>query len=54
MPEKKPKCHVEVFSRVTGFFRPVQTWNKGKVEEFHDRVKFKNPGQQVNKEERHV
>lgn len=31
------KCSVEVFSRVTGFFRPVQSWNKGKTEEFKDR-----------------
>lgn len=34
------KCKVEVFSRVTGFFRPVQSWNKGKAEEFKDRKKF--------------
>ena len=34
------KCEVEVFSRVTGFFRPVQTWNKGKASEFTDRKKF--------------
>ena len=34
------KCMVEVFSRVTGFFRPVQSWNKGKSEEFKDRRKF--------------
>jgi hypothetical protein len=34
------KCSVEVFSRVTGFFRPVQSWNKGKTEEFKDRKKF--------------
>jgi ribonucleoside-triphosphate reductase len=37
---KNDLCNVEVFSRVTGFFRPVQTWNKGKVEEFKDRKKF--------------
>jgi len=34
------KCEVEVFSRVTGFFRPVQSWNKGKAEEFKDRKKY--------------
>lgn len=34
------KCSVEVFSRVTGFFRPVQSWNKGKAEEFKNRKKF--------------
>ena len=35
------KCSVEVFARVTGFFRPVQSWNKGKTEEFKDRRKYK-------------
>ncbi len=34
------KCQVEVFSRVTGFYRPVQSWNKGKASEFSDRKKF--------------
>ncbi len=34
------KCKVEVFSRVTGFFRPVQSWNKGKVEEFKHRKSY--------------
>ena len=38
MDEKR--CKVEVFSRVTGFFRPVQTWNNGKMAEFIDRRKF--------------
>jgi len=38
MNEKR--CNVEVFSRVTGFFRPVQAWNKGKVEEFKDRTGY--------------
>ena len=27
-----PKC--EVYSRVVGYLRPVQGWNKGKKEEF--------------------
>ena len=39
----KKKCNVEVFSRVTGFFRPVQTWNQGKVSEFKDRKTYKKP-----------
>lgn len=34
-----PEC--EVFSRVTGYYRPVQSWNKGKKEEFAMRKKFK-------------
>lgn len=32
---------VEVFSRVCGYFRPVQRWNSGKQEEFKDRKVFK-------------
>jgi ribonucleoside-triphosphate reductase len=30
----------EVFSRVVGFYRPVQQWNKGKKEEFENRKEF--------------
>ncbi len=32
----------EVFSRVTGYHRPVKYFNKGKLEEFKDR-KVYNP-----------
>ena len=28
---------VEVYSRVSGYFRPVKQWNKGKQEEYGDR-----------------
>lgn len=34
------KERVEVYSRVVGFFRPVQDWNKGKKEEFGDRKEY--------------
>ena len=39
------KCDgkTEVYSRVCGFFRPVQTWNRGKREEFKDRKTFNVP-----------
>lgn len=33
------KC--EVYSRVTGYFRPIANWNKGKQQEFKDRKTFK-------------
>ncbi len=35
------KCDgkTEVYSRVCGFFRPVQQWNRGKKEEFKDIIK---------------
>ncbi len=34
-----PKCGrvTEVYSRITGYYRPVQAWNAGKSEEFKDR-----------------
>ena len=31
----------EVYSRVTGYFRPVSNWNHGKKEEFKDRRTFR-------------
>lgn len=36
------KCDAktEVYSRVCGFFRPVQQWNRGKKEEFRDRAEY--------------
>ena len=34
----KTKC--EVYSRVVGYIRPVEQWNDGKQEEFHDRKLF--------------
>lgn len=30
----------EVYSRVVGYFRPVQNWNAGKKEEFNDRKEY--------------
>jgi len=37
--QKKISC--EIFSRIAGYFRPVQEWNIGKKEEFKDRKIFK-------------
>ena len=31
----------EVWSRITGYYRPVQNWNDGKVEEFKGRKEYK-------------
>jgi len=30
----------EVYSRVVGYLRPVQSWNLGKQEEFRDRKTY--------------
>jgi hypothetical protein len=35
------KVPTEVFSRVSGYFRPVKQWNKGKQEEFLERTYLK-------------
>lgn len=37
--EKKIPC--QVWSRVTGYLRPVESWNIAKREEFKDRVNYK-------------
>jgi len=33
----------QVFSRVVGFYTPINQWNKGKAEEFEDRVVYDTP-----------
>ena len=30
----------EIYSRVTGYYRPIANWNKGKQEEFRERKPF--------------
>ena len=37
-----PYCHkpTEVYSRITGYYRPVQNWNDGKAQEFTERKEY--------------
>ncbi len=37
-----PHCgkKTEVYSRITGYYRPIQNWNTGKTEEFKDRKEY--------------
>lgn len=37
-----PVCYgkTEVYSRITGYYRPVQNWNDGKMEEFQNRKTY--------------
>ncbi len=39
---KCPECGsmTEVYSRITGYYRPVQNWNDGKSQEFADRKEY--------------
>ncbi len=41
MDGKERKVPVEVYSRVVGYFRPVNQWNRGKREEFMNRKLFR-------------
>jgi len=43
-----PECgeEAEVYSRITGYYRPVKNWNEGKSQEFKDR-KVYNVGESV-------
>ncbi len=38
-----PKCGgvTEVYSRITGYYRPVQNWNDGKLQEYVNRTEYK-------------
>ncbi len=40
-----PRCDAptEVWSRVVGYYRPVQSWNRGKRQEFADRLEYALP-----------
>ncbi len=40
MKKTEKKIPVEVYSRIVGYFRPVNQWNKGKQEEFKERKEF--------------
>ena len=41
-----PICHqkTEVYSRITGYYRPVQNWNDGKVQEYRQRKNYQLAG----------
>lgn len=38
-----PKCGgvTEIYSRITGYYRPVQNWNDGKLQEYENRTEYK-------------
>lgn len=37
--ERERKIKTEIYSRVSGYFRPVDQWNRAKQEEFSQRQK---------------
>jgi len=40
MKENEIKIQTEIYSRVAGYFRPINQWNKGKQEEFAARKEY--------------
>ena len=51
-----PECGAttEVYSRITGYYRPVQNWNDGKSQEYKDRKVYDIANSKLNKDERPV
>ncbi|NCA67462.1 MAG: ribonucleoside triphosphate reductase [Clostridia bacterium] len=47
---KCPVCNgkTEIYSRVTGYLRPIENYNEGKKEEFKERVKFVIKNEQID------
>ncbi len=42
------KIKTEIYSRISGYYRPVEQWNKGKQSEFSDRKALQmNKGNQA-------
>ena len=48
---KCPVCNknTEVYSRITGYYRPVQNWNAGKAEEFEERKEYDIPNSRLKR-----
>ncbi len=41
----------EVYSRITGYYRPVQNWNDGKTQEYKNRMLYDIPNSRLKREE---
>ena len=46
-----PKCgqKAEVYSRITGYYRPIQNWNEGKTQEYENRREYDIAGSSLKK-----
>lgn len=49
-----PVCgkRAEIYSRITGYYRPVQNWNEGKTQEYKNRITYDIPHSVLKKESR--
>ncbi|MGI6535436.1 MAG: anaerobic ribonucleoside-triphosphate reductase [Eggerthellaceae bacterium] len=50
-----PECgsETEVYSRITGYYRPVKHWNDGKVQEYKDRREYQLDASPFSEAEHH-
>ncbi len=53
---KCPDCGAttEVYSRITGYYRPVQNWNDGKAQEYQDRLDYNISNSRMTKSHAHT
>lgn len=49
-PKNKCSLKTTVWSRVSGYCRPVSSWNKGKQSEFADRKTYKTGIEKISKD----
>lgn len=49
--ERCPHCNAvtEVYSRITGYYRPVQNWNDGKLQEYANRTEYQVDGSSLKR-----
>jgi len=52
MPKRKCGLKCEIFSRIVGYYRPLDDWNIGKRAEFRERRMFKIDEEKLRREER--
>lgn len=44
----------EVYSRITGYYRPVQNWNEGKIQEYKNRKLYEPEHSKLNKVKKNI
>ena len=49
MAERRVPC--EVYSRIVGYLRPVRNWNRGKVQEYGERMPYEVKGERPEDDE---
>ena len=51
-----PTCgkKAEVYSRITGYYRPVQNWNEGKTQEYRNRKLYEPEHSKMNKVKKNI